>query len=146
MPTAMTYSAEETRQTKFTHRFTVQASELTASGATQTIALITLQPGQMVGRVAIGLPTAFVSSDATLTSTAITVGDSGSATRYLSSTELNAAGTPVTWKGGTNVLNAYTTATAVNVYFTGTSAKALNTHTAGTLQVFVDVVDLTTID
>ena len=91
------------------------------------------------------LVTAFVSSDATLLSTAVVVGDGSSTNRFLTSTELNAAGTEVFLKGGAPALSAvpyvYTADDTVDVVVTGTAAKLLNTHTAGKVRFYFTVTD-----
>jgi len=83
--------------------------------------------------------TAFVSS--TAAGLAMTVGDSGSATRHLASTQLQSGQTPVT--GATGITNEYYVATAVatNAYFTSTTAN-LSTFTAGQMRLFFSVKDL----
>jgi hypothetical protein len=123
-----------------THCLEIGYADLTAAGNTQTIAGPTIPLGYGFELVDTELATPFVSSDATLISTAITVGDAGSANRYQTSTEWNAAGAYVKVKGPAQANNAlpYLMAadTAVNVYVTGTAAKLLNTHTAGRAFIF----------
>lgn len=77
--------------------------------------------------------TAFVSG--TAAGLAMTIGDSGSATRHLASTQLQSGQTPVT--GAVGITNEYYVATAVatNAYFTSTTAN-LSTFTAGQIRVF----------
>lgn len=83
--------------------------------------------------------TAFVSG--TAAGLVVTIGDSGSATRHLASTQLQSGQTPVT--GAVGVTNEYYVATAVatNAYFTSTTAN-LNTFTAGQLRLFFSAKDL----
>lgn len=114
----------------------IESTDLTATGNTQTIStgqtLTANRQGLMVVNSIVVTP--FVSSDGTLISTAFTVGDSGSATRQLASTETNAAGT-VRYNQTGALTGPYvpTADTLVNVYATATVAKALNTHTSGKL-------------
>lgn len=128
-----------------THATEITYADLTATGATQTLSPVNIGDKMGAEVVAIELPEAFVSSDASLISTAITVGDGGSATRLLSSTELNAAGTEVFLKGGTlantSLPYVYTTDDTVDVFVTGTSLKALNTHTAGKVVIYWKITD-----
>lgn len=123
-----------------THCLEFGYGDLTAAANTQTITGPTIPSKFGFEVVSIDLPTPFVSSDATLISTAVTVGDAGSANRYATSTELNAAGTYITVKGPAQANTALpflmTADTAVNVYVTGTAAKLLSTHTAGRAFVF----------
>jgi len=134
-----------------THRVILTYADLTAATNTQTIALFSTQnnsdgsytANKEVNLVNSLLASPFVSSDGTLISTAVTVGDSGSNNRLLASQELNAAGTLVYSKGGalaSNVPNVPATATTFNAYFTATSGKALNTHTAGELHLIMEFI------
>ena len=120
-----------------THVVEFSYKDLTAAGNTQTLTPFTLPANWGVEVVHMELPEAFVSSDGTLISTAITAGDGGSANRLLTSTELNAAGTEIFNKGGaTTAPYVPTSDTAQTISVTGTSAKLLNTHTAGQCRVF----------
>ena len=141
---------EQQAQLGATHMAIITYADLTAATNTQTLASLITQKASVMGvrvtNAVIVQP--FVSSDATLISTAFTVGDAGSNNRYLTSLETNAAAaTPaVAGEGANGVLaeNAsyYATAdTAVNAYVTATTGKLLNTHTAGYLLVFFEVTD-----
>jgi len=118
-----------------THAVEITYADLTAATNTQTLSPVVVADKLGFELVALILTAAFVSSDATLISTSVTVGDGGSATRFLSATELNEAGTEVFLKGGTlantSLPYVYTGADTVDVFVTGTSGKLLNTHTAG---------------
>lgn len=119
--------------------------DLTASGNTQNITLGPTVAKQGWILLFARLVTPFVSSDGTLVSTAITVGDGGSATRYLASMELNAAGSFVNVKAGALAqptgIFFYTSGDSLIVAFTATVAKALNTHTAGKVLLFFSKVE-----
>src|SRR5262245_21781628 len=94
-------SLEEMTETKATHAIEITYADFTGTGATQTLSPVTVADKTGFEVVAVELQQTFVSSDATLISTTITIGDGGSATRFLSSTELNAEGTEIFLKGGT---------------------------------------------
>ena len=83
--------------------------------------------------------TAFVSS--TAAGLAFTVGDSGSATRFLASTQVQSGQTPVT--GAVGITNKYFpgATNVVNAYFTATTAN-LSTFTAGSMRLFFHIDDL----
>jgi hypothetical protein len=118
-----------------THQWDMVAADLTAAANTQTLSLINVMNKMGFELVGVELIRPFVSSDGTLVSTAITMGDGGSANRFLASMELNAAGAFVSLKGGNLSLNAvpylYTVDDTVDVFVTGTGGKLLNTHTDG---------------
>jgi hypothetical protein len=86
------------------------------------------------------LDTAFVSGSAT--GLAVTVGDSGSATRLMASTQLQSGQTPVSYVAG--ITNEYvpTGTNVYNAYFTSTAAN-LSTFTAGQMRLFFALRDLT---
>lgn len=138
-------SALEAAQRRATHVAEITYADLTAAGNTQTLSGIPIAAKMGFEVVGAQLTEAFVSSDGTLASTAITIGDGGLATRFLSSTELNTQGTEVFLKGGTlantSLPYVYTADDTVDVFFTATAAKALNTHTAGRLLVYCNITD-----
>lgn len=137
-------SEQQAAFTGATHYAEVTFADLTAAANTQTINIFSIVPKLGLLLVFAQLVDAFVSSDGTLISTAFTVGDTGSATRFLSSTETNNAGTPVWLKGGVAlnpILNVYTANDTLQVFFTATAAKLLSTHTAGRLRIYYKVVD-----
>ncbi len=132
-----------------THMALITYADLTAATNTQTLALLTQKANVMGMRVTNAVVvTPFVSSDASDISLAFTVGDSGSATRYMASLETNAnATTPTVAEQGavgalTDATAYYATAdTAVNAYVTCTSGKLLSAFTAGYLIVFFKITD-----
>jgi hypothetical protein len=129
-------SAEESWAGDYTHKAIITFADLTAAANTQTILLENALQGYIICNFASWLQAPFVFSDGSLVSSAITVGDAGSNNRFLTSTELNNAGSFV--KLATlQAMFAYTAAsTALNVYWTGTAAHNLNTATAGELHLF----------
>ena len=82
------------------------AADLTTASGAQTTALFDVAAKMGVRLVCLELVQPFVSSDGTLTSTAVVVGDDGSTNRFLTITELNEAGTEVFLKGGALALSA----------------------------------------
>lgn len=128
-----------------THAVDILFSDLTAAAAAQTLSPFTVADKMGVRLVGYELVTPFVSSDGTLISTAITVGDTGSAARFMGSTEMNAAGAFVKLKGGALNLNAvpfvYTAADTVQVAVAGTGGKLLSSHTAGKVILYFNVTD-----
>lgn len=133
----------EEQNYKFTHVVSITFADLAAlaNGNTGSFNIASLVAGDVFGNVSVYLPTPFVFSDGTLVSSAITVGDTGSATTDLASTELNAAGSFVTAKANNSWI-AQTGNLAKTVFFTGTAAKNLNTATAGQLIVLYSRVSL----
>lgn len=113
-----------------------------AAGNTGTVNLFAVAANVVVNLAFARLMTVFTSSDGAVASLAATVGDGGSATRFLASYELLA--TPALAKGGAlapNAPNIYAAAGTVSVFFTGTAAHDLNTATAGKLRLFLVVRD-----
>src|SRR5437763_1645393 len=92
--------SETTSQIGATHICELGFADLTAASAAQTINIGPSAAKQAWTLILARLAQAFVSSDGTLISTTITVGDTGSAARFLASMELNAAGTTVFLKAG----------------------------------------------
>lgn len=137
-----------------THRAIITYADLASiggSGNTATIPLFSVgnnSDGTFTAKTQVNLVQSLVAvpfsgTDGTLISTAGTVGDSGNNARLLASQEMNAAGTVVYNKGGALAANSFyapTAATTFNAYFTGTSAKALNTLTAGEVHLILDVI------
>lgn len=126
-----------------THMWDMVAADLTAAAATQTLSPINVQNKIGFELVGVELIRPFVSSDGTLISTAITMGDGGSANRFLTSMELNAAGAYVSLKGGALNLSAvpylYTVDDTVDIFVTGTAAKLLSSHTDGLARFYFKV-------
>lgn len=120
-------------------------ADLTDADNAQTIALFDVKAKMGVRLTEMETVDAFVSSDATLISTAVIVGDGSSTSRFLASAELNAAGTEIFLKGGALALSAvpyvYTGDDTVDAVVTATAAKLLNTHTAGKVRFYFQVTD-----
>lgn len=120
-----------------THVVEFTYKDLTSGTNTQTLTPFTLPANWGATLTYYELTESFVSSDGTLISTAITVGDGGSANRQLTSTEMNAAGTVIRAKSGALTAEYVPTAdTPQTITVTGTVAKVLSTHTAGKARLF----------
>lgn len=124
-----------------THCGEITFADFTSGTNTQSFNLAPTIAKQGLVLTHIELPIAFVSSDGTLISTSITIGDGGSANRFLTATELNAAGASIFLKGGalagaSAVPFVYTAGDNLIVAFTATAAKVLTTHTAGKVLVY----------
>jgi hypothetical protein len=112
---------------------------VTGAGATVVNLFNYLGNAQGVELEHMELITPFVSSDGTLISSAITVGDVGSAARLLASTELNAAGAYVNLAYGTGTKYAPAANTEATATITPTGGKNLNTLTAGKVALFFKI-------
>lgn len=137
-------SALEAAQRRATHVIEITYADLTDAGATQTLSPVAIADKMAFELVWAQLVEAFVSSDAGLISTSITLGDgAGGVSLFLTDTELNAAAAEVFLKPGDGVTNpkVYTGDDTVDVYFTATVGKALNTHTAGKLRLYCNITD-----
>lgn len=74
------------------------------------------------------------SADATNNSLLVTVGDGGSANRFLTSTELNENGTEIPLKAGVDLEYPYTADDTIDVIFTPDSGFALSALDTGRLR------------
>lgn len=83
--------------------------------------------------------TPFVSS--TATSLTVSVGDTGSATRFLAASQIQSTASPIV--GAVSATNPYYAGAAevVNAYFTSITGN-LNTFTAGSMRLFFNITDL----
>lgn len=134
---------DEEQQGRYSHAVVITAADLAAlpAGATGSFTIASLVAGDVFGNVAVYLDTPFVFSDAALISSAITVGDTGSATTDLASTETAGVGSFVKAKAGTSSI-AQTGNLAKTVFFTATAAHNLNTATAGKLVIVYSKISL----
>lgn len=120
-------------------------SDLTQATANtaQAITGITLRPGDVVGKLDVKLVTPFANSgDNAHNTTTLTVGDSGSANRFLTSTELNANGTPVRFATGTGTRKAFNAADTLLFTFGSQSGKNLAALTQGEVHVYLHIYNL----
>jgi hypothetical protein len=129
----------------YTHKVVITAADLTASGNTQTLSLFPVKPGTIIKDAAHKLVTEFVSSDATLVSNAYSLGNTAAATSIMSSTEvLGVHASTIAYKASTATAPVAIAATGQSIVaaFTATSAKALNTSTAGEIHIYLNVADV----
>lgn len=136
-------SIQEAAETGASHKGRVLFSDFTTAGNTQTLNLSVVKAKQAARLMFARLKTTFKSADAALLSSAITVGDSGSANRFLLSMELNDAA-PVWLQGGVAlnpIYNVYTVDDNLQVAMTNTAAKNVNTFTQGEVELFFNLVD-----
>lgn len=80
-------------------------------------------------------------ADSGFNTTAVTIGDSGTANSFLTSMELNVNGSLVYLKFGTGTKTVYTSADNVAITFNSMSAKALVNLNAGELWVYLKLTD-----
>jgi hypothetical protein len=128
----------------YTHKVIIEKADFTSATNTQTLNLFSAPAGTVISNAAHKLVTPLVSSDATLTSAAYSLGNTASATSVMSSTEVLGTATEVVFKAMTVTAPVAITAASQNVVaaFTATADKALNTVTAGEIHVFLAVNDL----
>ena len=101
----------------------------------------TLVAGTRMKLIGMSNPTGFAFSDSG-NACSITVGDSGSANRYLASTALISGGNTA-YSIGTGTEFVLTTADNFIVAFTGQSGKQLNLATAGSVTFYLKADDMT---
>ena len=139
-------NSNEREQGGFTHKFLVTFADLasqTTANTAQAITLKALPPGTLVKNVALSMPVAFQDlSDTGFNSTAATVGDSGTANLFVTSTELNVNGTEVYNKAGTGTQKAYDTANSLILTVNSMIGKSLSNIDAGKLYVLAEIVYL----
>ena len=135
---------ETKASTGFTHKVIIEEPDFTAAANTQTLNLLSVPAGSVIRAAAHKLVTPLVSSDGTLVNLAYTLGNTDSATSVMSSTEVLGAATEVVFKAMTATAPVAITAASqfVVAAFTATSAKLINTVTAGEIHVYLTVVDL----
>lgn len=156
--TSTPLSLQEQANSGFTHKLTIPYTDLTGTaGTAKTIALMTLAAGQFVAGGAFYMSTTYTDGAATLSSLTLKIGldfASGSPTAddddcLLEATELEATGTEIIAKdfNGASFATKRTgeaccEAATMNAIFTSTGAN-LSTLTAGSVTIFLKVVDLT---
>lgn len=134
---------EERAATQMTHRLELDASDVPASVATNTAytfntaPLPLLRAGDIVKRIHMYLSVPFKNSaDAAFNSTTISVGDAGSATRWVNAVQINENGTEVitTFPGATEN-QVYTANSQIQVILGSMAAKSLSDLNTGKLYV-----------
>lgn len=126
------------------HRVEITHEDLTqaAANTAQAIDVLTLKDGDIVQELFTHLEVPFKdASDAAFNSTALTIGDAGSATRYLGSTQLNENGTEVLRSVGGAVPFVYTGAGVLRLTFASMAEKSLVNIDTGKLVVFARVLE-----
>lgn len=132
-----------------THRIQLFAEDLTeaAVATAQVIKLLDLGVGSLVRNVYLVNHQPFQNSaDPAFNTTTVTVGDGGTANKFVTSTETNANGVVVRTKAGTGTQAAYDAAAALNVTVSAMAAKALASLDTGELWVFAEIIDVSTYD
>lgn len=119
----------------------------TAAATAQTIALRNVKVGDVVSACAMKLITPFKdASDAAFNTCASTVGDDGSAARFLTSTEINVNGSEVLAKATANAADtlpyAYLADNTVDLVVGSMSGKSLVNIDTGVLAIFLRVTSL----
>ena len=139
-------SYEEAIFKGFTHKITIPYTDLTGltSGNAYSIfpalnAATTIPAGSRVSACAVNVSTAFVFSPGTLVAI---IGDGGDTDRYFASTTIKTAG--YTENTPTTKPYTYGTADTIDIIVTA-GAGALSSITAGSLDVFLRVEDLSTV-
>lgn len=151
-------SLQEQTNSGFTHKLVIPYTDLTGTaGTAKTIALMTLAAGQFIAGGAIYMPTTFTDGAATMSNLTLKIGldfSTGSPTAddddcLLEAIELEATGTELVAKdfNGASFATKRTgeaccEAATMNAIFTATGAN-LTTLTAGQVNIFLKVVDLT---
>ena len=135
----------------YTHRVALTNKDLTQSTANtaQAITIRTAPIGLSVSDCAVRVKTPFKNSaDAAFNSTTITVGDGGSAVRYIASTQVNANGAVVPFAviPAANSSYVYTAADNITITFTPMAAKALSSLDTGELIVLFRMVEIYAVD
>jgi len=129
----------------FTHLVVVTYADFisqTTANTAQAKDTLSLAVGDVIRGSAIKLVTPFQKSGTTAFNTnTVTIGDSGSATRYFSSTELNANGSYIPYAHSTNAYT-YTTANALRVTLAAMSGYSLSQLDTGELHIFLQIAQL----
>jgi hypothetical protein len=131
----------EERVKGFSHVLSFDHTDLTQATANTAQALdVAIPAGSSIRGSQIRIDVPFENTaDAAFDSTAITVGDAGSATRHLASTQANANGTVVPLRTAA-VQHDYTAADVVKVTVGSMSGKSLSNLNKGAARVFVDLI------
>lgn len=128
----------------FTHMVVFTADDLTetATNTAQTITLPKVPKGFVIQKGYARLVVPFEDqSDAAFNTTGFTLGDAGSATRYITTAELNKNGTEITYPTFNNTAFQETADTALLAAFASMSGKALNDIDKGELHIVVQIID-----
>jgi len=131
----------------YNYRFVIDHTDLTEStdNTAQDITLVTLPANSVVRGTAVYLKTPFELVGTTAyNSNTLSIGDSGSATRYVNAQQINVNGSEVL-ANATNTTNAYVAATAVVARFASMASYDLAELNAGEVHIFLNVAQLDTL-
>lgn len=131
-----------------THEVVIDSDDLTAAGTTQTLT-VTIPAGSWVRGGAHVLETEFTDGGATIGTVSYTVGDDDDADLYMTSTQVEASGTVVTYKAPTPGAGAvaretgkvYASADTLDIAFTANAGELANL-TGGKLRYYFALVDM----
>ena len=128
----------------YNYRFVIDHTDLTegTDNTAQDITLITLPANSVVKATATYLKTPFELTGTTAyNSNTISIGDSGSATRFVNAQQININGTEVL-ANATNTTHAYVSSTAVVARFASMASYDLLELNAGEIHIFLEVQQL----
>jgi hypothetical protein len=135
--------------TGFSHKAVVTHTDLTEATADtdQTIALLSVAPGDVVEKAAYKLVTAFKDvSDAAFNDTKVQVGDGTDTDEYIAATQVNENGTEVLFAANVNTVPfAYTAADTVDLLVESMTAKSLSNIDAGEIHIYLAVTKLSSL-
>ena len=138
-------SQQEIGQKEFTHMAVVTANDLTQATANtaQSFNVAALPVGSVIEKVVLRLITPFKDpADAAFNSDTVDVGDTGSATRYLTAQEVNENGTEITAPQYNATLGGpFAASQFLTIRFNSMAAKSLVNIKIGELHVFVKLSD-----
>jgi len=140
-------SEPETAFGGYTHKAIITAADLqalaTAVVTSQVFNIATIPVGMVLSNPAAYVYVPFTFSDGTILVGTISVGDTGSGTAYLAASNVQGTGatSPVALGAsyadtGSRVIKAYSATNTLQLTFTVTATKVLNTATAGEVHIF----------
>jgi hypothetical protein len=148
-------SAEEIRQTGFTHKIAATYADFTGEATTVAFELWpklttsspTFGAGFRVNDAAVYIPTIFVA--ASMTDLLLDIGDDGDVDRIIDGVEIGGTTSPIsagTWYDGppANLPHTYSAANTLDIILTATGAD-LSALTAGVLTIYLSLTDLSTL-
>lgn len=128
----------------YTHKILLTADHLTetAANTSQVIDVCTMTDGDILAKFEARLVTPFKDSgDAAFNSTAVSFGDGGSATRYISAAQMNENGTEIADPVYGNTAYQYTADGTLRLTVASMADKALNDINTGELLILVQIVE-----
>jgi hypothetical protein len=135
--------------TGFSHKAVVTHLDLTEATADtdQTIALLSVAPGDVVEKAAYKLVTPFSdASDGAFNDTKVQVGDGTDTDEYIAATQVNVNGTEVLFAANVNTVPfAYTAADTVDLLVESMTAKSLSNIDAGEIHIYLAVTKLSSL-